>query len=541
MTVTAPLKTTEEKIVVAPIKRKGGKLSAFLSIVCWQLIALMTVEGVLFWAGLGEEDIYQLDPEIGFKHFPNKRVTWRSEGYSQSWFNADGLRDPGVTIAKPAGVYRIALLGDSMVEGLQVPVEYTFGKLVQKELNAKGHPEVEVVNFANSGYSTAQEYLELKQKVLKYKPDLVLLGYMNRDMFENWSPPDQTITNVRPFALHLPGQSLVLDNAPVLKWMKTPRAKFLMQVQWLRQNSRIWGLISSTETQLSSTDPFYKGIVAFISSPSKATRQWWKSFRNFITHPQEIAKLAAPSFSIKFFENGNQNNANAVNSSINQAPGSIPRSRFVSPEERQRRRAIRAARLAAAQKARAAEGTSAAVAEKTESKVANNSGPATSASDAPKTTAPAGFSTLDAAGNANGAGSAVPQKTIDVSKAKNGNKEYVALMTNTMRSLITEMNAECRNNGSKFAVLILPSRAQLSPTAGMETNFFYLNYHDEIRILNDVCTTANIPMFNAEEKAENLLSPSERPGLFYLMHMNAKGHLFLANQLFPFLQKEVSK
>ncbi len=122
---------------------------------------------------MGEEDIYKLDSTLGFQHFPNKRVTWRSEGFSQSYFDADGMRDPGLTIAKPANVYRIALLGDSMVEGLQVPIEQTFGKLIEKKLNQSGKRSVQILNFGNSGYSTAQEYLQLKQKVFKYQPDLV--------------------------------------------------------------------------------------------------------------------------------------------------------------------------------------------------------------------------------------------------------------------------------------------------------------------------------------------------------------------------------
>ena len=38
------------------------------------------------------------------------------------------MREPNLTIAKPVGTYRIAVLGDSMVEGLQVPIEETFGQ-----------------------------------------------------------------------------------------------------------------------------------------------------------------------------------------------------------------------------------------------------------------------------------------------------------------------------------------------------------------------------------------------------------------------------
>ena len=183
MTVASPPRIIAETPAVA--RKKPGNLRAtILAVVAWQVVALLFVEGILYWSGLGEEDIYKMDKSVGFRHFPNKRVTWRSEGYSVSYFDADGMREPGLKIEKPAGVYRIALLGDSMVEGLQVPIEQTFGKLVEKRLNGESNRSVEILNFANSGYSTVQEYLLLKEKVFKYHPDLVVLGYMNRDMFE---------------------------------------------------------------------------------------------------------------------------------------------------------------------------------------------------------------------------------------------------------------------------------------------------------------------------------------------------------------------
>ena len=175
----------------------------------------------------------------------NKRITWHTEGYAQSYFDSNGMREPELTISKPPNTYRVALLGDSMVEGLQVPIEKTFGQILSNRLSHSGAPQIQILNFGTSGYSTVQEYLQLKKLVFKYKPDLVLLGYNNRNMFENWAPPDQVLTNVRPLAIHLPGGKLIVSNVPVLDWMRSPRAKFLMQIDWFREHSRIWGLIPS--------------------------------------------------------------------------------------------------------------------------------------------------------------------------------------------------------------------------------------------------------------------------------------------------------
>ena len=532
MTVSAPLKqapSTQSKAV-----SKGNRFFAVLQIIAWQMIALLVVEGVLYWAGMGEEDIYKLDRTIGFKHFPNKRVTWRSEGFSQSYFDADGMRDPGLTLEKPAGVYRVALLGDSMVEGLQVPVEQTFGQLVEKQINkdsASIDKNIQVVNFANSGYSTAQEYLELKEKVFKYHPDLVVLGYMSRDMFENWSPPDQTITNVRPYALHLPGRNLVIDNSPVINWMKSPRAKFLMQIEFLRHHSRIWGLISAAETQLSYQDPIYRGIVALCTKPGKTIRQWTKDLQEAAKHPptfKDLAKFAAPSFNINFFEAGGQKPAELVQSSINHAPQSMPHVRFVvAPQLSQQKSAPSAGGQAAAMGARFRQEQQAdsdrAGNENLNSANASEKSRTNSSSAAADTTAAA--TTPATAGTAS-------------APAANGNGVYVKLMARTMHSLIAEMQSMCLAHDARLAVLVMPSRAQLCPARGMEANFYNITYADEINIIEQICAEEHLPMFNAETSFEKIFA-KERPSMFYLMHMNAKGHKALAAPLSGFLTEQM--
>lgn len=225
-----------------------------LQILIWQVAAILFAEFVLFFAGFGEEEILKLDPELGTKHMTSKRVTWRSEGFAQSYLNSDGLRSEEVSVEKPAGVYRVALLGDSLTESLQVTLEQTFGRLLQNDWNASGR-KVQVLNFGTSGYSTAQEYLQLKSQVLKYQPDVVMVGYNSRDLFENWSPPDQVLTNVRPVAVKPPGGKLVVDSSPVKHWMRSARARFLARIEWLRENSRLCGMLSAVERDWSLHNP----------------------------------------------------------------------------------------------------------------------------------------------------------------------------------------------------------------------------------------------------------------------------------------------
>src|ERR1700687_5059060 len=98
------------------------------------------------------------------------------------------MRDVEHTIAKPAGVYRIALLGDSATEGLQVPFDATYGREIERIYAAHGI-KAEVLNFGCSGYSTGQEVLQFEREVAQYKPDLSILLYNRGDSMENIRKP----------------------------------------------------------------------------------------------------------------------------------------------------------------------------------------------------------------------------------------------------------------------------------------------------------------------------------------------------------------
>ncbi len=263
--------------------RRARNLAPYL---VWQIVALLMVEVILSMAGLGEEEIFKLDKQIGTVHMVDKTVTWRKEGYARSYLYASGLREP-VALAKAPGVYRIVLLGDSQTEAMQVTLDKSFGKILQAKLSRKLGRPVEVLNFGVSGYSTVQELLLMRRQVFAYAPDLILVGYNARDMFENWAIPDSAIANVRPIALKLPKQEIVIDGSAVSGWMKSPRGKFLNSIEFLRSHSRIWGLIAAFETDASTHNPIYKTVVNFFTAPVNTIKQ----FKAEIAQPDYFKKL----------------------------------------------------------------------------------------------------------------------------------------------------------------------------------------------------------------------------------------------------------
>lgn len=88
-----------------------------------------------------------------------------------------GYRDRDHAVAKPPGVYRIVVLGDSIAAGLHVERnEDVFPPILERLLERRGR-RAEVINLAVSGYNTQQEVETLREKGLQYHPDLVLVAY----------------------------------------------------------------------------------------------------------------------------------------------------------------------------------------------------------------------------------------------------------------------------------------------------------------------------------------------------------------------------
>src|SRR5690349_37900 len=137
-------------------------------------LGIVLVEAALRMWGVSYPVFAASDSSRGHALRPGARGWQTEEGRAYVRINSDGLRDREHTFTKPEHTFRIALLGDSYVEALQVPLEKTFWWLLQDKLRGcagvHGAP-VEVVNFGVGGYGTAQELLTLREHVWKYSPD----------------------------------------------------------------------------------------------------------------------------------------------------------------------------------------------------------------------------------------------------------------------------------------------------------------------------------------------------------------------------------
>ena len=186
-------------------------------------MGLIAVEVALRLADVSYPVFTAYDPIAGWKRAPGMRGRYREEGDAFVQINASGYRDEEHALEKPPGVLRIAVLGDSFTEALQIDLADTFWKRLESELGgcpALGGRRVEALSFGVSGYGSAQELLALQHDALRFRPDLVLLAFFaGNDLVDNSAALDlpthswlELERGARPY-FALRGDDLVVDES----------------------------------------------------------------------------------------------------------------------------------------------------------------------------------------------------------------------------------------------------------------------------------------------------------------------------------------
>src|SRR6185503_2752348 len=74
--------------------------------------------------------------------------------------NSQGNRGPEAAFAKPSGVRRVVVIGDSQAWGYGVGDDETIPAQLQRLLNEAGGARYEVLNLGVGGYGTDQAFLK---------------------------------------------------------------------------------------------------------------------------------------------------------------------------------------------------------------------------------------------------------------------------------------------------------------------------------------------------------------------------------------------
>jgi len=156
------------------------------------------------------------DPFLRYRFEPNATYWFHEENDHPitGRINSAGWRDRERSLGAHPGVQRVAVLGDSYVEALQVEADSTFALIAEDALHlhagaSESNDRFEFLNFGRSGFTQSEEWLVLLQDVAKYEPDLVVLFFYPGNDIRDIHP--ETSDTARPFFSINDENELILD------------------------------------------------------------------------------------------------------------------------------------------------------------------------------------------------------------------------------------------------------------------------------------------------------------------------------------------
>lgn len=159
------------------------------------------------------------DPTQGWIAKPNLRDEQAGPNWSVST-NSRGLRGKTeYAYEKTAGKLRALVLGDSFTFGDEVGDNETYSYYLQQLL-----PQIEVINMGVHGYGHDQMLILFKEEGVKYQPDIVILGFLEKDMARN-------LLEFRDYAK----PKFVMENGQLaLRGSPVPRPEQVLEWDWAR-------------------------------------------------------------------------------------------------------------------------------------------------------------------------------------------------------------------------------------------------------------------------------------------------------------------
>lgn len=181
---------TSEKSFAGRLKRFGQSLLTLLvTLVIIYLIGEALVF-VMYRDRIALFPRYVTDVHYGQFHIrgnvPNSHYWHKSaDGRWEFQINGQGFRDTReFGYEKPEGELRVLVLGDSFTVGYESAQDATYSAILERYLDGRGLP-TEVINAGMSGSSTAEVLVLLEQEGVKYRPDVVVLGFYGNDLYDN--------------------------------------------------------------------------------------------------------------------------------------------------------------------------------------------------------------------------------------------------------------------------------------------------------------------------------------------------------------------
>jgi len=135
------------------------------------------------------------NPDISWKLKPNVQAIYKAQPFST---NSLGLRNPEISIEKPAVTIRVAVLGRSITMGEGVADHEVFTQILQNRLNEWQPDSFEIINCAVSGYSVQQVLAFYETYVSVLNPDIIILSTSKKDLTRSKMKAIPSLSEVQP-------------------------------------------------------------------------------------------------------------------------------------------------------------------------------------------------------------------------------------------------------------------------------------------------------------------------------------------------------
>ncbi len=159
--------------------RGWSRVALLAVIVTAQFVALEA--GMRWWGGSEAspafQQLFMQDPRTGHRLRPGASARYTTPEFSAAIaINAQGVRDDRPIGPKAPNEKRVVILGDSLVMSVQVDLDETFGRHLERGLNAQADgPTWRVINAGVQGYGPVDAWLFYKHVVDAFEPDVVLM------------------------------------------------------------------------------------------------------------------------------------------------------------------------------------------------------------------------------------------------------------------------------------------------------------------------------------------------------------------------------
>ena len=219
-------------------------------------------------------------PELGWELMPNLRTPGLNS-------NSKGLRGTQeYALETPTSVRRVLCIGDSFMFGEKLTDEQTLPAQLEVILNREGRWEV--LNLADHGYGTDQQWLRLEHLGFQYHADFVVLGFFEEDFGRN---THSFRDYAKPY-FELAGERLILHNTPV----PSPEELLSHPPEWPSCALRSWCALQLIAEYLARVSPWPglehtkagKVTLAILDTMLQASRSRGLQFVLMIIPPRQL-------------------------------------------------------------------------------------------------------------------------------------------------------------------------------------------------------------------------------------------------------------